>query len=104
MIGPDGRIRYYAQQEGLPDDRIWEVESDAAGRLWVATSDGLGCLQDGMWRTIGCESGLPSDRLWPLHSFGDTLLVGSTAAGWTGLDVRTLQRPAPRIEIHPSVM
>lgn len=103
-IDTDGTVRYYTQPDGLPDDRVWEVEADTAGRIWVATSDGLGCLWDGNWRSFRRDIGLPSNRLWPLHAMGDTLLVGSAAAGWASIDVRTLQRPDPRIDIHPPMI
>ena len=35
----------YTVREGLPSTHVWDVEQDAAGQLWFATANGLGCYQ-----------------------------------------------------------
>ncbi len=34
-------FRRYSRQDGLPDETIWSILSDAAGMLWLATNKGL---------------------------------------------------------------
>ncbi len=36
-----GVFRNFSRHEGLPDDTIWGIRSDAAGDLWLATNKGL---------------------------------------------------------------
>ncbi len=37
-------FRNYSAADGLPDETIWSLVSDAAGSLWIATSNGLSRL------------------------------------------------------------
>ncbi|MCP3912831.1 MAG: hypothetical protein GY713_17990, partial [Actinomycetia bacterium] len=58
------RFRHVARAEGLPDDTIWGIRSDAAGDLWLSTGNGLARLDPETWtvKTYSTSHGLQSDE------------------------------------------
>lgn len=49
--------------EGPPNSFIRDLLYDSRGRLWVATSGGLGCLDSGIWHTWKKGDGLPDELI-----------------------------------------
>jgi diguanylate cyclase (GGDEF)-like protein len=75
------RVTRYTTRDGLPTDRIWTLEPDGAGGLWVATHGG-GVVR---WRNgrvqqrISTREGLPND-------FARALLRDRDGTLWIGTD------------------
>jgi len=69
-----GRLRHYAEADGLEPSIVYSVVADERGRTWAATGKGLFMLEGARWRKIGADWGLagtsegvrrdPSGRLW----------------------------------------
>lgn len=76
---------------------------DYAGRLWVATREGLAVHHRGVWATIGLRDGLPNPNLWPLLMRDSLLYVGMTNAGVAALDLTPLEGPAPPVRFNELV-
>lgn len=80
----EGRFELvYTAGNGLGRGRVWQLLEDETGVLWVATSSGLGRLEDGVIRLLSSADGLPSDETTSLALAkppGSGLWVG-TAAG-----------------------
>jgi PAS domain S-box-containing protein len=100
VIEPDGRPRYVTLADGLPSDEVWDLRFDDGGRLWVATAGGLGCLAGGQWSWFGSQSGLGGLRCWPVRPIGRDVLVGTTGAGVSILDLDELATSPPVVEIQ----
>jgi diguanylate cyclase (GGDEF)-like protein len=90
-------VTRYTTRDGLPSDRIWAIEPDGQGGLWVATHGG-GAVR---WRggrvqeRVSTREGLPNDFVRALLRDDDgTLWIGTDGGGlvaWRdGAIVRTL--------------
>lgn len=53
----DGRVTNY-QGSGLPPGTAFELARTPDGALWVATTQALGRMVNGAWRTVGADSGI----------------------------------------------
>lgn len=74
-------IHYFTTKDGLVNDAVWEVKFDAQGKLWIATSGGLGSLHNGIWSKFDFHSGLLSARLWSILPVGDKIYAGTMGSG-----------------------
>ena len=54
-----GTIRSYGERDGLPRGTVLNIEQDAEGATWVATTVGLARFDEGGWHTLGAREGLP---------------------------------------------
>ena len=87
-----GRLRFGGEPEyldvvdGLIHDQVWDLDVDAAGRVWVATRGGLSSLLDGMWTSFGTAAGLEALELWPVAVGEVGILVGTAGKGTFVLD------------------
>ncbi|MCZ7554928.1 MAG: PAS domain-containing protein [Bacteroidia bacterium] len=104
VIDAQENVRYVDVADGLPDNKVWEVKSDADGRLWVASGNGLGCMQNGDWTVYREQAGLPSASLWPLYPCGDSLYVGTSSSGWVRIDISKLRTSPPRIDLDAPIV
>jgi PAS domain S-box-containing protein len=95
--------QYLTTSEGLVCDEVWDIKSDAKGKLWISTHDGLACYDGGTWSTFGITVGLKGRRLWPLLPFQDQLYVGSLGGGLNILSFDEATHPNPKVEILPPV-
>jgi len=85
LLRIDGeKVTRFTMRDGLPTDRIWTVDDDGAGGLWVATHGG-GVVR---WRDsrvqqrITTREGLPSDLARALLRDADgTLWIGTDGGG-----------------------
>jgi signal transduction histidine kinase/ligand-binding sensor domain-containing protein len=97
-------LHYYTTADGLINDQVWEVKFDRAARAWVATVDGLGCLDSNRWLAFGAQTGLPFGVIWPIAFDGDNVLVGTQGAGVAILKYVPGAQTIPRIIIAPPVI
>ncbi len=72
--------------EHLDGRWIWSVYLDHRGRLWVATGDGLGRAEGGLWRWYSPADGLPDGEVRSVAEEGDGTLWAATAGGLTRFD------------------
>ncbi|MFI5252193.1 MAG: two-component regulator propeller domain-containing protein [Bacteroidota bacterium] len=91
LFGPGG---------GFPDGAIWDLKSDSAGRIWIATINGLNCYDHGMWLTYDERSGLSFPNLWPVLPLGSTIYVGTKGKGVGIMDLEKMASFPPRILIE----
>lgn len=89
-------VTRYTTRHGLPSDRIWALEEDGLGGIWLATHGG-GIVR---WRSgrvverVSTREGLPNDFVRALLRDGDgTLWIGTDGGGlvaWRDGIVQTL--------------
>lgn len=97
-IGPDLRLlAEYQRRDGdphsLPDEGVTGFAEDRAGRLWLATDNGLARLDDergGRFTVLTTRDGLPHHDIAAVKALGDSLWV-STSKGLACLDIRTMR-------------
>jgi len=98
-IDRDGR----AELVEVAGDRLgggtWDVLIDGE-RVWVATNDGIACLLDGEWSTLGLDAGLGELKIWPLALDGERLFVGTRGGGLYILDLAETATPPPQVAIN----
>jgi ligand-binding sensor domain-containing protein len=75
------RWRTFTTKDGLPSDETKCVRVDG-DRVWVGTTEGLACYENGRWRSYGVKDGLPHRVVLALDVSPETgdLWVG-TAGG-----------------------
>jgi signal transduction histidine kinase len=99
-VRPDGTVRYYTTQDGLVDDRIWELQFDNQGRLWIASGDGLACWQNEVFSSFGRHAGLSHPYIWPVLPTSEGVYVGAQAGGVYMLDFDEALNPPPRVRLE----
>lgn len=59
-----GTFRAYREGDGLPNDVVYGILEDAAGRLWLSTNRGLSCFDPGTeaFQNYDADDGLQSDE------------------------------------------
>lgn len=70
MRSPDGKLRRYSVDDGLPDNYVRAVREDRDGNLWAATDGGLARLQNG--RFVSAPLSSSHQREWVRCIFEDT--------------------------------
>jgi diguanylate cyclase (GGDEF)-like protein len=56
-----GHLGPLEQRQGLPDRKIYFLQQDPLGRVWIGTSQGLDMLEGGAWHHFSALDGLPDD-------------------------------------------
>ncbi|GIV61500.1 MAG: hypothetical protein KatS3mg044_0366 [Rhodothermaceae bacterium] len=103
-LDPRGRLHYLTAADGLPDERVWEVRTDAEGGVWASTESGLVYLHEGILSVLGSDSGLRHLRLWPLLLEDDRILVGTLGGGLYTLYLDERAVPAPLLDVQAPVV
>lgn len=57
-----GSFDTYTKRDGLPDDQVFDLLSDARGHLWASTPKGLARLAGGRFEVYTTREGLPDDK------------------------------------------
>jgi PAS domain S-box-containing protein len=94
---------YVTPEQGFTGQGAWDLLVDYAGRLWVATHEGLAVLDRGEWGTISLREGLPNPNTWPLVLRDSVLYVGMTNAGVAALRLARLEGSAPIVRFNEPV-
>lgn len=82
--------RVYTNEDGLPSDEINDLESDAAGGVWVATEAGLARLDEGGSVVVytAANSGLIDDRVQSvLYDAASNAMWSGTRSGLSRLQL-----------------
>ena len=103
-IDPGGGPRYLTIEDGLIDNRVWELEMDADGTLWLATRGGLCSYRDGVWSHFGPQTGIDARELWPIVASGNRLYAGTAGRGTYVLGLAEAYGPLPRVDIAAPLM
>jgi ligand-binding sensor domain-containing protein len=78
-VDRSGRVDTFTRGRGLPDDSVWAIAEDGAGRIWVGTRRGLVRFEGQATRIFGVDDGLPNEDARALAAGrGGTLWVGTT--------------------------
>jgi signal transduction histidine kinase/ligand-binding sensor domain-containing protein/DNA-binding NarL/FixJ family response regulator len=75
----DGRVSSFSTRDGLAADMVLSIHEDAAGTLWVGTSQGLSRLEGARFKSYGTAEGLP-------HPVVRALASDAKGALWLGTD------------------
>jgi len=79
----DGAFATFSTVQGLPSNAMGPLYIDAAGRTWLAPTDGgLYYLRDGRVRPV-TEAGLSDDVVYSIGGGGDEVWVGRQRGGLT---------------------
>jgi len=77
----------WTTRDGLPDNTVWTVLEDSAGRVWAGTDAGLARLEEGTWTTFTKGDGLGSNVVYSLAEEADgSLLIGGARSGLARFD------------------
>jgi len=77
-------LHHVTAADGLVDNRVWEIRQADDGRLWFATTAGIGFLREGLWSRFGTEEGLPAPHVWAIAPESSQVLLGTLGRGlWT---------------------
>jgi PAS domain S-box-containing protein len=100
-IGSDGEVRYYTTSDGLPSNRVWDLRFGPSERLWVATGDGVACLDDGTWSMFTAANGLNNPLVMCVQPDAWRVLAGTGGSGTAVMNLEPGSEPsAPRIVVH----
>ena len=80
LLAPDGRVRRYGAEQGLPDRQITAVFTDAEGQRWLGTRSGL-LRVDGPWDRLRFSADLPQ-IVWQLVQWQGDLYAASERGVW----------------------
>ncbi|MCC6397665.1 MAG: PAS domain-containing protein [Bacteroidetes bacterium] len=94
---------YVSSTDGFSPLTVWDFHVDYAGRLWVATREGLGVHDRGNWALFTNREGLMNPNLWPLTMKGKDLYIGTSHSGVAVLAVSELEVPPPLVRISDPV-
>ena len=60
---PEEGLKFYGGEDGLIDHQVTDLLLDRNGNLWIATPNGLGCFDGGVFRNFTTKDGLPSNAI-----------------------------------------
>jgi PAS domain S-box-containing protein len=95
-----GSVEYFTSEDGLVNENIWDLKADSSGRVWIATTNGLGCYHHGRWLKFDGKSGLLFSNLWPVLPLGNQIFVGTKGRGVAILDLAAASSPFSQILIE----
>jgi len=73
--------------DGLPSNRINDIDEDAYGYLWIATSDGLARYDGISFQVWRVGQGLRDNNVWAVHvDARNRVWIGTGNAGLAMLD------------------
>lgn len=86
--GAAGRVpvQSFDLARGLAGDKVWDVELDAAGALWIATTTGVSRFDGVRFRTFDARHGLPHSNVLRLLRLPDGRVAAATGAGVALID------------------
>ncbi len=104
-LEPNGTIHHYTTNDGLTDNNVWDIRVDRQNKIWVSTSNGINCFNNGLLMSYDERSGLKSSGgNWPILPLNDYVYVGTTGEGVAVLDRNKELTPPPRIILDPPLV
>jgi signal transduction histidine kinase len=74
-------VRSFTTADGLGDDRVKRIVSDARGLLWICTNSGLSRFDGAQFQSFGVAEGLPFPIINDLLETADGFWLASNGAG-----------------------
>jgi PAS domain S-box-containing protein len=97
-------VHYFTMEDGLPDNRIYDIKVDSADVVWITSQGGLCSFDHGQWSTFDERSGLVSNSLWPVLPLKHRVYVGTLGKGVAMLDRERGKAPPPIVLIHRPIV
>ncbi len=85
-----GEMTTWTDRDGLPEAKVYRVDQDTQGRVWVLTGDGAARMDGDHWSILDVGAGLPQDQVLALLQArnGDLWLgTGRGLARWDGSQI-----------------
>ena len=85
-----GEMTTWTDRDGLPEAKVYRVDQDTQGRVWVLTGDGAARMDGDHWSILNVGAGLPQDQVLALLQArnGDLWLgTGRGLARWDGSQI-----------------
>ena len=89
IINSDKTFKHFKKEDGLPSNRIMDIEIRGDGVIYMATTKGLSIYDGKNFKTYSKKDGLPSNVLFSLHidkNDNNKILLGSKNAGVSFFD------------------
>ena len=103
-IDEGGNVEIFKSNDGLPDNRVWDISCDEKNRIWVTTEAGLCSYDHGKWKVFDAKTGLMTPDLWPVLPVGDSVYVGTRGGGLAILNLRNSYQKTPKIFIDNAIV
>ena len=81
--------RHFTTKDGLPSNKVLDMDLDSKGILWLATSKGLSRYTGSGFKNYSRKDGLPSNLITAVHvdkNDDSRIWTGSTSSGLTRFD------------------
>lgn len=72
-----GSFRNYTVADGLPGNHVFMLHTDAQGRLWIGTNNGLARMEGDKFTVMSMDDGLFASAVFSMASTGANIWVGS---------------------------
>jgi signal transduction histidine kinase/ligand-binding sensor domain-containing protein/CheY-like chemotaxis protein len=95
--GDQLRVEHFSERNGLRSDEVAALKTDAGGRLWASSNDGVDVFDGRLWRHYGQAQGL----LWD-DCVSRSLLAEPDGSMWIGTS-RGLSRYHPPVRQAPRI-
>lgn len=105
-LPPQLSLDVYNSSTGLPSDDVYDIYEDSQGRIWFATQQGLGVLDDGDITIINQADGLIHPNTRAVRELGGKVYVATWGGGvavYDGASWSTLPIATPGL-VNGSVM
>ena len=63
QLTPEGDIRWFRKEDGLPSNTVWDLLEDRHGVLWLATAEGVASFDGTRFRRLTVRDGLPNNNV-----------------------------------------
>lgn len=97
-------LRYFTTDDGLPDNRIYDIRVDSGGVVWITSLSGLCSYDHGRWSIYDERSGLISNALWPVLPLKHSVYVGTIGKGTAILNRDAGIAPPPIVVIQKPIV
>ena len=66
VINPDGKIKNYSKNQGLPDERLFAIFKDSDNVIWAGTANGLVRIENNQVQIFTEKQGLPKGAVYSI--------------------------------------
>ncbi|MDQ7054266.1 MAG: histidine kinase dimerization/phosphoacceptor domain -containing protein [candidate division KSB1 bacterium] len=84
-----------------PGGDIWSITTDAQGRIWVGSDEGVWVRKNGIWQHIAEREGLNYPKVWPILVEKNQVYIGTLGGGLNVLHLTEKAQPRPTLILSP---
>ncbi|MBD3636259.1 MAG: histidine kinase [Crocinitomicaceae bacterium] len=77
MLSMDGKLRHFNEENGLSNNKVWDIFPDEGGDIWIGTTGGVNCIKNGQFINQEITSKIPS-KTRSIERIGDKYFFGGT--------------------------